>query len=183
MRQSSTAPFTLMHEIKELERGLEILQHSRKSSSGSIAEIDSSGAIQLTTSSVGINYLTFLPCCFATISAANNSINPVSAPGRPLGAGMTRLSKKRGFLDENVTGDVGNNDIGVGVDSFKELGEVIGFDVCIDLATGRVDYGPALSGDGVLPRGEFHPLAALHGRLKFRKALLADLASLIWSAY
>lgn len=46
-----------------------------------------------------------------------------------------------------------------------------------------MDYGPALSGDGVLPRGEFHPLAALHGRPKSQKALLADLASLVWSAY
>ncbi|KAL8090683.1 hypothetical protein AgCh_039934 [Apium graveolens] len=62
---------------------------------------------------------------------------------------------KKRVLDENVTSDVGNNDIEVGVDSFKELGEVIGIDVCIDeirylwidLATGRVDYGPALSGD------------------------------------
>lgn len=53
----------------------------------------------------------------------------------------------------------------------------------IDLAAGPVDYGPALSGDGVLPKGEFHPLAALHGRPKSQKALLADLASLIWSAY
>ncbi|CAI9272718.1 unnamed protein product [Lactuca saligna] len=33
----------------------------------------------------------------------------------------------------------------------------------IDLSAGPVDYGPALSGDGVLPRGEFHPLTALHG--------------------
>ncbi|XP_021905239.1 uncharacterized protein LOC110820136 [Carica papaya] len=55
--------------------------------------------------------------------------------------------------------------------------------VWIDLAAGPVDYGPALSGDGVLPRGEFHPLAALHGRPKSQKALLADLASLVWSAY
>ncbi|KAI3407630.1 uncharacterized protein J3R85_020825 [Psidium guajava] len=55
--------------------------------------------------------------------------------------------------------------------------------VWIDLAAGPVDYGPALSGDGVLPRGEFHPLAALHGRPKSHKALLADLASLVWSAY
>ncbi|XP_059451366.1 uncharacterized protein LOC132182196, partial [Corylus avellana] len=53
----------------------------------------------------------------------------------------------------------------------------------IDLAAGPVDYGPALSGDGVLPRGEFHPLAALHGRPKSQKALLRDLASLVWSAY
>ncbi|XP_062151233.1 uncharacterized protein LOC133859734 [Alnus glutinosa] len=53
----------------------------------------------------------------------------------------------------------------------------------IDLAAGPVDYGPALSGDGVLPRGEFHPLAALHGRPKSQKGLLRDLASLVWSAY
>ncbi|KAF8399425.1 hypothetical protein HHK36_015290 [Tetracentron sinense] len=53
----------------------------------------------------------------------------------------------------------------------------------IDLAAGPVDYGPALSGDGVLPRGEFHPLASLHGGPKSQKALLADMASLIWSAY
>ncbi|KAJ0988090.1 hypothetical protein J5N97_006446 [Dioscorea zingiberensis] len=53
----------------------------------------------------------------------------------------------------------------------------------IDLAAGPVDYGPALSGDGVLPRGEFHPLATLTGRPKSEKALLADLASLISSAY
>ncbi|KAJ4835586.1 hypothetical protein Tsubulata_008875 [Turnera subulata] len=55
--------------------------------------------------------------------------------------------------------------------------------IWIDLAAGPVDYGPGLSGDGVLPRGEFHPLAAMHGRPKSQKALLADLASLIWSAY
>ncbi|KAK6913225.1 hypothetical protein RJ641_022826 [Dillenia turbinata] len=48
---------------------------------------------------------------------------------------------------------------------------------------GPVDYGPALAGDGVLPRGEFHPFAALHGGPKSQKALLADLASLVWSAY
>ncbi|KAL0350924.1 UNVERIFIED_CONTAM: hypothetical protein Sradi_4241600 [Sesamum radiatum] len=53
----------------------------------------------------------------------------------------------------------------------------------IDLGAGPVDYGPALSGDGVLPKGEFHPLAALHGRPKSQKALLSDLASLVWSAY
>lgn len=46
-----------------------------------------------------------------------------------------------------------------------------------------MDYGPALSGEGVIPRGEFHPLAALHGKPKAQKALLADLASLIHSAY
>ncbi|XP_051141228.1 uncharacterized protein LOC127258434 [Andrographis paniculata] len=53
----------------------------------------------------------------------------------------------------------------------------------IDLGAGPVDYGPALSGDGVLPKGEFHPLAAIHGRPKSQKALLRDLASLVWSAY
>ncbi|KAL9157676.1 hypothetical protein ABFS82_08G020300 [Erythranthe guttata] len=53
----------------------------------------------------------------------------------------------------------------------------------IDLGAGPVDYGPALSGDGVLPKGEFHPFAALHGRPKSQKALLSDLASLVWSAY
>uniref|UniRef100_A0A2P2Q355 Uncharacterized protein MANES_12G108800 n=1 Tax=Rhizophora mucronata TaxID=61149 RepID=A0A2P2Q355_RHIMU len=53
----------------------------------------------------------------------------------------------------------------------------------IDLSAGPVDYGPALSGDGVLPRGEFHPMATMHGRPKSQKARLADLASLIWSAY
>ncbi|XP_050223190.1 uncharacterized protein LOC126673206 [Mercurialis annua] len=53
----------------------------------------------------------------------------------------------------------------------------------IDLSAGPVDYGPALSGDGVLPKGEFHPLATMHGRPKSQKAMLADLGSLIWSAY
>ncbi|GMJ04210.1 hypothetical protein like AT3G28720 [Hibiscus trionum] len=53
----------------------------------------------------------------------------------------------------------------------------------IDFGAGPVDYGPALSGDGVLPRGEFHPLAALHGGPKSDKALLTELASLIYSAY
>ncbi|KAK9682427.1 hypothetical protein RND81_10G072900 [Saponaria officinalis] len=53
----------------------------------------------------------------------------------------------------------------------------------IDLSAGPVDYGPALSGDGVLPRGEFHPLAALHGKPKVEKAVIADIASLIYSAY
>jgi hypothetical protein len=43
---------------------------------------------------------------------------------------------------------------------------------------GPVDYGLALSKDGMLPRGEFHPLAALHGRPKSQRALLRDLASL-----
>ncbi|XP_058228129.1 uncharacterized protein LOC131336355 [Rhododendron vialii] len=53
----------------------------------------------------------------------------------------------------------------------------------IDLAAGPIDYGPGLSGDGVVPTGEFHPLMSLHGRPKPQKALLADLASLVWSAY
>ncbi|CAK9162872.1 unnamed protein product [Ilex paraguariensis] len=53
----------------------------------------------------------------------------------------------------------------------------------IDLGAGPVDYGPALSGDGVLPRGEFHHLTTLHGRPKSQKALLSDLSSLVWSAY
>lgn len=53
----------------------------------------------------------------------------------------------------------------------------------IDLGAGPVDYGPGLSGDGLLPRGEFHPLAAVHGRPKSEKAFLSDLASLVWSAY
>ncbi|CAN7025846.1 unnamed protein product, partial [Brassica rapa subsp. trilocularis] len=53
----------------------------------------------------------------------------------------------------------------------------------IDLSAGPVDYGPAISGDGVLPRGEFHPLAAFHGRPKSEKALLADVASLVYNAY
>ncbi|KAF6159952.1 hypothetical protein GIB67_033036 [Kingdonia uniflora] len=55
--------------------------------------------------------------------------------------------------------------------------------IWVDLAAGPVDYGPGLSGEGVLPRGEFHPLAALHGRPKSEKALYADLASLVWNAY
>lgn len=53
----------------------------------------------------------------------------------------------------------------------------------VDLGAGPVNYGPGLSGDGVLPRGEFHPLAALHVGPKSQKALLADLASLVYSAY
>ncbi|XP_020572663.1 uncharacterized protein LOC110019362 [Phalaenopsis equestris] len=53
----------------------------------------------------------------------------------------------------------------------------------IDLAAGPVDYGPALSGEGLLPRGEFHPLASLHKNPRSEKALLADLASLVLGAY
>ncbi|MED6205593.1 hypothetical protein PIB30_019154, partial [Stylosanthes scabra] len=55
--------------------------------------------------------------------------------------------------------------------------------VWIDLGAGPLDYGPAISGDGVIPRGEFHPLAAAHGRPKSQKTFAADLASLVWSAY
>ncbi|KAK8710198.1 hypothetical protein V6N13_145535 [Hibiscus sabdariffa] len=53
----------------------------------------------------------------------------------------------------------------------------------IDLGAGPVDYGPALSGDGVIPRGEFHPLSSLHGRPKSGKAFLSELSSLVYSAY
>ena len=55
--------------------------------------------------------------------------------------------------------------------------------IWVDLAAGPVDYGPGLSGEGVLPRGEFHPLATFHGKTKSEKAVLADLASLVFSAY
>ncbi|KAK8935360.1 hypothetical protein KSP39_PZI013124 [Platanthera zijinensis] len=53
----------------------------------------------------------------------------------------------------------------------------------VDLAAGPVDYGPSLSGEGLLPRGEFHPLASLHKNPRPEKALIADLASLVLSAY
>ena len=53
----------------------------------------------------------------------------------------------------------------------------------MDLAARLVDYGPALSGDGVLPRGEFHPLASLHGGPKSEKASLADFALLVYRSY
>ncbi|BAT84506.1 hypothetical protein VIGAN_04190600 [Vigna angularis var. angularis] len=53
----------------------------------------------------------------------------------------------------------------------------------IDLCGGPVDYGPAISDDGIIPRDEFHPPAAVHGRPKSSKACVADFASLIWSAY
>ncbi|CAH9067867.1 unnamed protein product [Cuscuta europaea] len=55
--------------------------------------------------------------------------------------------------------------------------------IWIDLGAGPVEYGPALSGDGLMPRGEFHPLASIHGRPKSHKTILSDLASLVWSAY
>nr|GEX27844.1 protein transport protein [Tanacetum cinerariifolium] len=55
--------------------------------------------------------------------------------------------------------------------------------LCIDLSAGPVDYGPALFGDGMLPRGEFHPLSGLHYGVKLQKSVLADVASLVWSAY
>ncbi|GAU47545.1 hypothetical protein TSUD_284120 [Trifolium subterraneum] len=53
----------------------------------------------------------------------------------------------------------------------------------IDLSAGGVDYGPAISGDGLIPKGEFHPFATLHGRPKSNRAFAADLASIVWSAY
>ncbi|XP_050908721.1 uncharacterized protein LOC127122422 [Lathyrus oleraceus] len=53
----------------------------------------------------------------------------------------------------------------------------------IDLSAGHVDYGPAVSGDGLIPKGEFHPFATLHGGPKSQRALAVDIASLIWSAY
>nr|GEY22367.1 hypothetical protein [Tanacetum cinerariifolium] len=55
--------------------------------------------------------------------------------------------------------------------------------LCIDLSAGPVDYGPSLFGDGMLPRGEFHPLSGLHYGVKLQKSVLADVASLVWSAY
>ncbi|CAL9043940.1 unnamed protein product [Musa banksii] len=55
--------------------------------------------------------------------------------------------------------------------------------VWIDLAAGPVEYGPAISGEGVIPRGEFHPLASLHGRPRSEGALLSDLTSVVLSAY
>lgn len=53
----------------------------------------------------------------------------------------------------------------------------------IDLAAGPVDYGPALSGDGVLPRGEFHALAGVRRKGSSDKVLVSDLGSLVLSAY
>lgn len=55
--------------------------------------------------------------------------------------------------------------------------------IWVDLGAGPVDYGPALSGDGLLPKGEFHHLAALLGRPRSQKTVHADLASLVYSAY
>ncbi|KAF3333475.1 hypothetical protein FCM35_KLT01166 [Carex littledalei] len=55
--------------------------------------------------------------------------------------------------------------------------------IWIDLSAGPVNYGPALSGEGLLPKGEFHPLATLHGRPKSERSLISDLASLVLSAY
>lgn len=52
----------------------------------------------------------------------------------------------------------------------------------IDLAAGPVDYGPALSGEGLLPRGDAHPLATLHSNKQGHKGFITDLASLVWSA-
>ncbi|KAG6491324.1 uncharacterized protein LOC122007222 [Zingiber officinale] len=55
--------------------------------------------------------------------------------------------------------------------------------VWIDLAAGPVDYGPAISGEGVISRSEFHPLASGHGRPKSERNFLSDLTSLVLSAY
>eukprot|EP00249_Psilotum_nudum_P015265 c25230_g1_i1 orf=130-2187(+) len=52
----------------------------------------------------------------------------------------------------------------------------------VDLAAGPVEYGPALSGEGLLPRGESHPFAVLHSGKKEQSALIAELASLVRSA-
>ncbi|KAH7447215.1 hypothetical protein KP509_01G097300 [Ceratopteris richardii] len=52
----------------------------------------------------------------------------------------------------------------------------------VDLAAGPVEYGPALSGEGLLPRGDAHPLATLHSTRQGTRAFVADLASLVWSA-
>lgn len=54
----------------------------------------------------------------------------------------------------------------------------------VDLGAGPVVYGPGLAGDGVVPRGEFHPMGTLHGRgTKSEKAVAADLAALVYGAY
>ncbi|KAK1312039.1 hypothetical protein QJS10_CPA07g00343 [Acorus calamus] len=54
----------------------------------------------------------------------------------------------------------------------------------VDLTAGPVNYGPALSGDGLLPRGESHPLASLqHDRPRSERSIIADVASLVASAY
>ncbi|KAL9262979.1 hypothetical protein AKJ16_DCAP13669 [Drosera capensis] len=54
----------------------------------------------------------------------------------------------------------------------------------VDLGAGPVEYGPGLAGDGVVPRGEFHPMGTLHGRwAKSEKAVAADLAALVYGAY
>lgn len=54
--------------------------------------------------------------------------------------------------------------------------------IWVDLTAGPVEYGPALSGEGLLPRGNAHPLATLHSNRQGQKAFIADLASLVWSA-
>ncbi|KAK1265104.1 hypothetical protein QJS04_geneDACA017846 [Acorus gramineus] len=54
----------------------------------------------------------------------------------------------------------------------------------VDLTAGPVNYGPALSGDGLLPRGESHPLASLqHDRPRSERSVIADVSSLVVSAY
>lgn len=51
------------------------------------------------------------------------------------------------------------------------------------MSAGPVDYGPAISGDGLIPRGEFHPFATLNGRPKGDRSISADLASIVMSSY
>lgn len=55
--------------------------------------------------------------------------------------------------------------------------------IWVDLAAGPVDYGPGLSGDGVLPKGDFHALAAVRKKGSSEKVLMSDLGGLIMSAY
>ncbi|KAJ7570454.1 hypothetical protein O6H91_01G120500 [Diphasiastrum complanatum] len=52
----------------------------------------------------------------------------------------------------------------------------------VDLAAGPVEYGPSLSGEGLVVKAETHPLAALHTGSPARSSFLADLASVVWSA-
>ncbi|XP_002991053.2 uncharacterized protein LOC9634447 [Selaginella moellendorffii] len=54
--------------------------------------------------------------------------------------------------------------------------------VWIDLAAGPIEYGPALSGEGLVLRSELYPYAAAFHESPAQKALLADLAALVWSA-
>ncbi|KAJ7557779.1 hypothetical protein O6H91_04G009600 [Diphasiastrum complanatum] len=52
----------------------------------------------------------------------------------------------------------------------------------VDLAAGPVEYGPSLSGEGLVVKAETYPLAALHKDSPARSSFLADLASVVWSA-